>query len=143
MFPPGSWPQLHLLNGGCRRLYSNLQPFNQSSTNLLSCMTLDVENCHSTVHIKQVNMSMMEYVRSFEFTMKESVKKVTQWAAFYHTSSKSWFPKPKKTTPFSKVPLIKPLPSLICLMQIAVLCGIGLRRTEQQCDSGECAKRQP
>ena len=42
--------------------------------------------------------------------MKDSVKKVTQWAAFYHTSSKSWFPKPKKTTPFSKVPLIKPLP---------------------------------
>ena len=35
-------------------------------------MTLDVENCHSAVHIKQVNMSMMEYARSFEFTMKES-----------------------------------------------------------------------
>ena len=99
-----------LLEWGLQRLYSNLQPFNQSSTNLLSCMTLDVENCNSTVHIKQVNMSMMEYARSFEFTIKESVKKVTQWAAFYHTSSKSWFPKPKKTTPFSKVPLIKPLP---------------------------------
>ena len=48
-----------LLEWGLQRLYSNLQPFNQSSTNLLSCMTLDVENCHSSVHIKQVNMSMM------------------------------------------------------------------------------------
>ena len=55
---------------------------------LKSCMTLDVENCHSTVHIKQVNMSMMEYARSFKFTMKESVKKATQWAAFHHTSRK-------------------------------------------------------
>ena len=33
-----------LLEWGLQRLYSNLQPFNQSSTNLLSCMTLDVEN---------------------------------------------------------------------------------------------------
>ena len=73
-------------------------------------MTLDVEKCYSTVHIKQVNMSMMEYARSFEFTMKESVKKATQWASFYHTSRKSWFPKPKETILFSKVPLIKPLP---------------------------------
>ena len=48
-----------ILEWGLQRLYSNLQPFNQSSTNLLSCMTLDVENCHSSVHIKQVNMSMM------------------------------------------------------------------------------------
>ena len=73
-------------------------------------MTLDVENCHSTVHIKQANMSMMEYCRSFGLTMKESVKRVTHWAAYYHTSRKSWYPKPEETVPFSKVPLIKPLP---------------------------------
>ena len=73
-------------------------------------MTLDVKNFHSTVHIRQVNMSMMEYARSFELTMKESVKRVTQWAAFCHASRKSWYPKPKETMPFSKVPLIKPLP---------------------------------
>ena len=51
-------------------------------------MTLDVENCHSTVHIKQANMSIKEYARSFELTMKESIKRVTQWAAFYQTSRK-------------------------------------------------------
>ena len=37
-------------------------------------MTLDVENCHSTVHIKQANLSMLEYCRSFGLTMKESIK---------------------------------------------------------------------
>ena len=89
---------------------NNLQPFNYSATNLLSCKTLDVENYHSTVHIKQANMSMMEYTRSFGITMKESVKRVTEWVAYYHISRKSWYPEPEETIPFSKVPLIKPLP---------------------------------
>ena len=55
-------------------------------------------------------MSMMEYCRSFSLTMKESFKRVTHWAAYYHTSRKSWYPKPGETIPFSKGPLIKPLP---------------------------------
>ena len=33
-----------------KKLYDNLKPFDYSATNLLSCMTLDIENCHSTVH---------------------------------------------------------------------------------------------
>ena len=99
-----------LIEWGLERLFSNLKPFDYDTTNLLSCMTLDVENCHSTVHIKQVNMSMMEYSRSFGRTMKESVKQVTQWAAYYHTSRKSWYPKPEETAHFSEVPTIEPLP---------------------------------
>ena len=31
-------------------------------------MTLDVKNFHSTVHIRQVNMSMIEYARSVPAT---------------------------------------------------------------------------
>ena len=42
--------------------------------------------------------------------MKESVKRVTHWAAYYHTSIKLWYPKPEKPIPFLKVPLINPLP---------------------------------
>ena len=98
-----------LVEWGVQRPYTNLQPFNYSATNLLSCMKLEVENCHSTVHIKQANMSMMEYCRSFGLSMKESVKRVTHWAAYFHTSRKSRYPKPEETIPFSKVPLIKPL----------------------------------
>ena len=37
-----------LIEWGLQRLHSNLHPFNYVATNLLSCMTLDVENCHST-----------------------------------------------------------------------------------------------
>ena len=43
-------------------------------------MTLDVENFHSTVHVKQANMIKAEYCRSFGLAMKEAVKRVTTWA---------------------------------------------------------------
>ena len=49
-----------LVEWGLQRLYTSLEPFNYSATNLLSCMKLEEENCHSTVHIKPTNMSMME-----------------------------------------------------------------------------------
>ena len=75
-----------MIEWGLKKLYDNLKPFDYSATNLLSCMTLDIENCHSMVHTKQANMSKMEYCRSFGLTMKEAVKPVTQWAAYYHKS---------------------------------------------------------
>ncbi|KAK3747343.1 hypothetical protein QZH41_007273 [Actinostola sp. cb2023] len=99
-----------LLEWGLKRLNHNLSPFAYNATNLLSCMTLDVENCQVTVHTKQANMSMAEYARSFGITMKESVKRITKWAAHYHTSRKSWYPKPEETVPFWEVPTIQLLP---------------------------------
>ncbi|CAB4014570.1 Hypothetical predicted protein [Paramuricea clavata] len=74
-------------------------------------MTLDVENCHSTVHFKQANFSMLENSRSFiDQTMRESVKRVTKWAAYYHTSRITWYPKPEEAILFSQVPTMNPLP---------------------------------
>ena len=35
---------------------------------------------------------------------------LSEWAAYYHTSRRSWYPKPEETIPFSRVPTIKPLP---------------------------------
>ena len=49
---------------------------------------LERKLCNTSVLSSQANMSMMEYARSFELTMKESITRVTQWAAFYHTSRK-------------------------------------------------------
>ena len=95
---------------GLQRLFDNLKTFDYQATNWLSCMTLDVEDCHSTVHIKQANMSAKEYSRSFGVTMKESFKRMTQWGAYYHTNRESWYPKPEETISFSKVPTMKPLP---------------------------------
>lgn len=63
----------NLIDWGLQRLLDNLKEHDYQVTNLLSCMTLDVRNC-PTVHIKQANMSMMEYNRSFGLTMKEAIK---------------------------------------------------------------------
>ena len=81
--------------------------FDYKHTNLLSCMTLDVENCHFIVHVKQANMSKAEYCRSFDLTMKEAVKRVTTRAAYYHTSRNSWHSKPEGALLLSQVPVIK------------------------------------
>jgi hypothetical protein len=50
-----------MIDAGLKRLDANLQKYDYAHTNLLSCMTLDVENCHSVVHVKRANMSMAEY----------------------------------------------------------------------------------
>ena len=62
-----------MIDTGLQRLYANLEKFFYKHTNLLSCMTLDVENCHSTVHVKQAVISKAEYCRSFGLAMKEAV----------------------------------------------------------------------
>ena len=102
---------VEMIEWGLQRLLVNVSEFDyRKAIHLLSCMTLDVENCHSTVHIKQANLSMLEYCRSFGLTMKESIKRTTEWVAYHHTSRRSWYPKPEETIPFSRVPTIKPLP---------------------------------
>ena len=51
---------VEMIEWGLQRLFVNLSKFDYKATNLLSCMTLDVENCHSTVHIKQAILSMLD-----------------------------------------------------------------------------------
>ena len=74
---------------GLERLTDILGEYDYQALNLLSCMTLDVENYQATVHSKKANLSKPEYARSFGATVKESVKRATSWAAYYHTSRKS------------------------------------------------------
>ena len=95
-----------MIEWGLKKLYNNLKQFDYSATNLLGCMS----NCHFTVHTKQANMSKMEYCRSFGLTMKEAVKRVTQWASYYHTGRKSCYPNPEETLNYSELPTITPLP---------------------------------
>jgi len=52
---------VELIEWGLQRLFCNLNDFNCQAANSLSCMTLDVENCPSTVDIKQENMSKIDY----------------------------------------------------------------------------------
>ena len=65
---------VEMIEWGPQRLLVNASEFDYKAINLLSCKALDVANCNFTVHIKQANLSMLEYCRSFGLMMKESIK---------------------------------------------------------------------
>ena len=69
-----------------------------------------LDNLHSTVHTKHAILSKLQYAQSFGYTMKESLKCLTSWAAYYRTSRKSWYPLLEKTVYFYDIPQISPLP---------------------------------
>ena len=100
---------VQLMEWGLRRLADVLGECDYQSLDFLSCMSLDVENCHASVDPRKMNMSKLEYARWFGATMKESVKRDTNLAAYYHTSRRSWYPKPDTTVSPHNVPLMMPL----------------------------------
>ena len=103
-------PRSCLCNSRLGILADILGEYDYQALDVLSCMTLDVENCHTTVYSKNVNMSKLrEYARSFGATMKENVKPASSWAAYYHTSRRSWYPKPDTTVSPHNVPLMMSL----------------------------------
>ena len=57
-------------------------------------MTLDVEHLHSTVNYKQGCQTILQYARAFASSVKESLKSLTKWSAYYYTSASSWYPLP-------------------------------------------------
>ena len=62
---------------GLERMTSLFSTLSVDGTNLLSCMTLDVEHLHSTCHIKHPLLSTKEYCRDLGNTMKESTKRLS------------------------------------------------------------------
>ena len=79
-------------------------------TNLLSCMTLDVEHLHSTSHIKHPLLSKKEYCRDLGNTIKESTKRLSALTVNHYTSEKSsWYPDPEHDIPLSQLPSIPQL----------------------------------
>lgn len=109
------------LQSGLQRLDDLLAPIDYTFTNLLSCLTLDVENCHSVVHYKSPLCTVLEYARNFGNTVKESVKKTTNWAAFYFINPKSWYPVPDRAASLFEIPLAPQLPPAVITSQDAQL----------------------
>ena len=79
----------------CVLLLLNLDELGYDATNLVSCMTLDVENLHSVVHRNS---------GVFGSTAKESVKRTTAWSAYYYTSRGSWYPVPERSLGLFEIP---------------------------------------
>ena len=110
---------VEFMEWGPGRLADILTEYDNQAFDLLSCMTLDGENCHATVHSKKVNTSKLEYAESFDATMKESVKRAASWAAYCHKSRKSWYSKPNTSLSIDNVPLMILYPRLTSLQMTA------------------------
>ena len=65
---------------------------------MLSLMALNVEHLHTTSHIKQPLMTQLQYARNFMSTLKESIKRSSNWSVFYFTSRKTLWYTPTENT---------------------------------------------
>lgn len=100
-----------MLHWGLDRMRSLFSALSFDATNLLSCMTLDVEHLHSTSHIKHPLLSKKEYCRDLGNTIKESTKRLSSSTVYYYTSEKSsWYPDPEHEIPLASLPSIPQLP---------------------------------
>ncbi len=97
-----------MLQDGVEQLKDTLARHSYKHANLLSCMTMDIENMHSIVHHKSPLCTALEYARNFGNAVKEGLKRTTSWAAHYYTNPKSWYPLPERSIPYSSVLVSKP-----------------------------------
>ena len=99
-----------LIQWAVDRLMRITSEYNYNEASLLSCMTLDVEHLHATTHFKNPVMSMLEYSRSFGTSVKESIKRLSDWGVYYFTKDTSWYPLPENSIKFTDMHTMKPLP---------------------------------
>ena len=101
---------VEMIKIGLERLATTPRSFEYRNLNLLSCTTMDVENFHSVVHHKGPLCTVLDYTRNFGNVVKEGLKRTTEWAAFYYTNPKSWYPVPDRSISFYDIPLMPQLP---------------------------------
>ena len=101
---------VEMLKCGLEKLNEILDSHEYSALNLLSCMTLDVENIHSVVHHKEPLCTVLDYARNFASAAKEGLKRTSHWAAHYFINPKSWYPVPERAMVLSAIPVMQPLP---------------------------------
>ena len=85
----------------------NAPPAQQYSLNqhisTLAYYTTVVENPHTVSHFKHETFTALQYSQDFGIITKESLKRVTKWAAKYFTHEKSFYPVPQTSTEFVNV----------------------------------------
>lgn len=70
-----------------------------------------VENLHAASHLKHETLTALQHSQDFGIITKESLKRVTKWAAKYFTHENSYSPVPQPSTEFANVNVMRPLPS--------------------------------
>ena len=76
-----------------KKLFVSLQSTQWSFQKLLENTSPYIMPFHSTMHMKQVLMSQLQYAREFMRSVKEALKISHLWPAYYFTNRKgSWYP---------------------------------------------------
>ena len=101
-----------MMKRGLKRLNDITSEYHYHSTNLLSCLTLDVEHFHSSQHIKSDSLSMQQYCVQFDTTLKEHIKPISKWSAHYFTRDSSWHPLPDTAIPLDCHPIMARPPTI-------------------------------
>ena len=95
---------LALLRKGMNRLIENISSINPSFVDLVELLTLlttQVENLHAVSHFKHETFNALNYSQDFGTIVKESLKRITKWAAKYFTHDRSYYPVPDTSMPLS------------------------------------------
>ena len=61
------------------------------------CLTLQVESQHAVSHFKHPSCTVLEYARDLGNTMHESLKRTSQWSAYYFAHRRSSYPVPENS----------------------------------------------
>ena len=95
---------LILLRRGMNMLIENVSSINPSFVDLVELLTLlttQVENLHAVSHFKHGIFSALNYSQDFGTIVKESLKRITKWAAKYFTHDGSYYHVPDTSMPLS------------------------------------------
>ena len=114
------------------------------ATNFLSYMILDVEQLHSSSHIKHPLLSKKEYCRDLWNTKKESTKRLSSSKVYYYTGEKSsWYPDPEHEIHLATRPSIPRLPVANSQKRQWKKCVITPQRMELPFGKQQTVRRQP
>ena len=101
---------LEILYKGLIRLHETVTNFSYENTNQLSCLSIDVEQFHAAQHSKSVVLSMQQYCQQFGTTLKECIKRISAWGAYYFTRESSYYPLPDTAIPLRELPVMSRIP---------------------------------
>ena len=96
---------VRMILDGLRALEELLKELNANyKIDLHTCLTLQVENLHAMGHFKEQLPTLLQYAQNLANTVYESIKRVVQWAAYYYTRDKSYYPVVSQATPLNALP---------------------------------------
>ena len=134
----------------CLTASKNLQRVSElyiyDALNLLSCMTLDVKNIQFIfLHHKGKLFMVLDYPKDFgnaANAAKEGLQRKTHWAAYYFTTSNSWYLLLELAITLSTIRAISPLLPDQWHHGAYRRCGTGCKSLLQQCVSALSDRKQ-